>query len=259
MATNIIQLNERLLLNLEYVFNISLLSIIWYQLIKHKEVASTYFSDLEKKTLSWIKTILIIFFLFHVLWILEDICVLFFKEAKIFFVTTSNLLTLFIIMWLGYKGFTQSEIFISITEEKTKTNNTVAIKQVESLSLIVKDETLKSFKTVDTKIKEEQFYKDVKLNLRTLSEKVAIKERDLSKLIKLHTNQNFHQYINSFRVEEFKRLLNEEKHKQITLLGLATEAGFPSKSTFYAVFKTAEGMTPKQYVATLTTNEMGDK
>ncbi|MDB2526762.1 helix-turn-helix domain-containing protein, partial [Mariniblastus sp.] len=58
---------------------------------------------------------------------------------------------------------------------------------------------------------------------------------------------NFYQFINEFRIKKFKRLMETSKVQQFTLLGLAIESGFHSKSTFYAAFKKFEGMTPKQY------------
>ena len=64
-------------------------------------------------------------------------------------------------------------------------------------------------------------------------------------------NYFLNQLINNLRVNEFKMLIQSPKANQLSLLGLANEAGFSSKSTFYAAFKKLEGMTPKQYESSL--------
>jgi len=69
----------------------------------------------------------------------------------------------------------------------------------------------------------------------------------LSTIINQEAKTNFYNYINQFRVKEFKRLLQTPKAQQYSILGLAKEAGFNSKSTFYAAFKGIEGMAPKEY------------
>ena len=74
-------------------------------------------------------------------------------------------------------------------------------------------------------------------------------------MINTHTQNNFYHFTNQFRVEEFKKLLLSTKAKQLSLLGLAEEAGFYSKSIFYTVFKDAEGITPKQYQNQLKKSE----
>ncbi|MFA8436978.1 MAG: helix-turn-helix domain-containing protein, partial [Marinifilaceae bacterium] len=58
---------------------------------------------------------------------------------------------------------------------------------------------------------------------------------------------NFNDYINQFRVEEFKRLLQDPQFSKETLLAVAFEAGFNSKTTFNTAFKKFTGMTPSEY------------
>ena len=74
-------------------------------------------------------------------------------------------------------------------------------------------------------------------------------------MINEHSKTNFYQFINGFRVSEFKMLMQSPKAQQLSILGLAEEAGFSSKSTFYTAFKAVEGVTPKQYELSLKKSE----
>jgi AraC-like DNA-binding protein len=60
-------------------------------------------------------------------------------------------------------------------------------------------------------------------------------------------NQNFFDFINFYRVQEVKTRLNDPAEKHLTFVALAQEAGFNSKSAFYAAFKKHTKMTPSQF------------
>ena len=62
---------------------------------------------------------------------------------------------------------------------------------------------------------------------------------------------NFYKFINKFRVEKFKRLVESGDASKYTIMGLAHKAGFNSKSSFYEAFKLIEGTTPLQYLKNL--------
>ena len=59
--------------------------------------------------------------------------------------------------------------------------------------------------------------------------------------------QNFFDYVNNYRVEEFKKLVNDPAKKDDKLIFLAYDAGFNSKSTFNTAFKKFTGQTPSDY------------
>ncbi|MEO9477180.1 MAG: helix-turn-helix domain-containing protein [Cyclobacteriaceae bacterium] len=60
--------------------------------------------------------------------------------------------------------------------------------------------------------------------------------------------QNFNEYINSFRLENFKKNALNPANSHLTLFSIAFESGFNSKTVFNAFFKRVEGMTPKAWV-----------
>ena len=96
-------------------------------------------------------------------------------------------------------------------------------------------------------MKTEKPYLQPKISIGELSEKADIPVHYLSQIINEKLNQNFFDFINSYRVEEFKQLLAMPDNQNYTLLSLAFEAGFNSKSSFNAIFKKITGLTPSGF------------
>jgi len=95
---------------------------------------------------------------------------------------------------------------------------------------------------------EKKWFQNPSLSLRELAENVNISSNKLSWLLNERIGQNFNEYINTFRLENFKENALNPANSHLTLLGLAYESGFNSKSTFNAFFKKNEGMTPKAWM-----------
>ena len=97
-------------------------------------------------------------------------------------------------------------------------------------------------------MKEEKWFQNPSLSLRELAENVQIGSNKLSWFLNERIGQNFNEYINSFRLENFKEHALNPANSHLTLLALAYESGFNSKSVFNTFFKKTEGMTPKAWV-----------
>jgi len=93
----------------------------------------------------------------------------------------------------------------------------------------------------------EQAYLDQELSLQRLADRIGIPPRLLSDLINREFGQNVTDYINSYRIEEAKRRICDERYKNTTLLALAEDVGFKSKSNFNLLFKRQTTMTPTEY------------
>jgi AraC-like DNA-binding protein len=85
------------------------------------------------------------------------------------------------------------------------------------------------------------------LTLTELAEQLGMTRNELSSLINSEYGENFYSFVNLRRVEEAKRLLADPDKAHFTILSLAYEAGFPSKSTFHSAFKKSTGLTPTQF------------
>ena len=90
-------------------------------------------------------------------------------------------------------------------------------------------------------------YRNPTLSLSDLAAQLNLHRRQTSALINLRYRQNFNDYINGYRVRAIQESIRAGQHREHTLLALALEAGFNSKSTFNRVFKRETGFTPGQY------------
>ena len=97
-------------------------------------------------------------------------------------------------------------------------------------------------------MREEKWYQNPSLSLRSLSESLDISTNKLSWLLNERMGQNFNDCINSFRLENFKEIALNPANSHLSLLGLAYESGFNSKTVFNGFFKKTEGMTPKDWL-----------
>lgn len=94
----------------------------------------------------------------------------------------------------------------------------------------------------------ENCYTESELSLSELATKLGVHSNYLSQVINDKEGQNFYDYINRLRIDAFKRLAAAPKYQHYTLLALAFECGFNSKSTFNRCFKKATGVSPSDYL-----------
>ena len=92
-----------------------------------------------------------------------------------------------------------------------------------------------------------------KLTVTDVAKEMQIPRQHLSELFSVHLNTNFQDYLNGYRVEEFIKNLQNPDYQNFTLLGIAKEVGFNSKTSFYTTFKKLKGMTPLEYKKAMIT------
>ncbi|MCG8331759.1 MAG: helix-turn-helix domain-containing protein [Chitinophagales bacterium] len=97
-------------------------------------------------------------------------------------------------------------------------------------------------------LKEEMPYLNPTLSLRSLAQLVQIHPNQLSWILNQSIGKNFNTFINHYRIEHFKSLVVDPANSHISLIGLAFESGFNSKTVFNTYFKKETGITPKEYL-----------
>ena len=102
--------------------------------------------------------------------------------------------------------------------------------------------------TLDQILDGEQAFLRSDLSLRSLAEEVNVHPNSLSKFINDSLQTNFTDLVNGRRLKHFQKIALLPENSNLTLLGLAYESGFNSKTVFNTYFKKMNGKTPKQWV-----------
>ena len=91
------------------------------------------------------------------------------------------------------------------------------------------------------------YHRDPELSLGSLAEKLSLPPHELSRVINTVFKKGFNDLINEYRVMDAVRKMQDPAYDPITLLGIAFEAGFNSKTTFNRIFKQMTGKSPTEY------------
>jgi AraC-like DNA-binding protein len=92
-------------------------------------------------------------------------------------------------------------------------------------------------------------YLDPELTVNKLADHLAVSPKLLSAVLNGYLKKGFSAFVNEYRVAEVKEKILHPGNSHITLAGLARDSGFNSVATFQRVFKAAENMSPKEFVA----------
>lgn len=160
--------------------------------------------------------------------------------------------TLFI-FYLGYFGLKQGHIMTgypqvapAIIENASDTEPEPVAKYLKSG--LKEEEAHVHVETLIQYVVTEKPYVQSRLSIQDLAQALDVPVRHLSQVINEHLDQSFYDFINRYRVEEFKTRVADPRHKNYTLLSIAIDCGFNSKSSFNRIFKKFEGCTPTEYM-----------
>lgn len=153
------------------------------------------------------------------------------------------------VFFLGYWGYQQGSIF-SLHQNETAIHSTGML---HNESLTNEAYSVDSEKITNVMHKQKP-YLDPSLSLNHLAEITGFTTHHLSKVINKSLNKNFFEFVNSYRINEFKSMLMNPHYSNLTLLGIALECGFNSKSAFNRIFKEQTGITPGEYKKQITSS-----
>ncbi|MBN8650597.1 MAG: helix-turn-helix transcriptional regulator [Cytophagales bacterium] len=97
-------------------------------------------------------------------------------------------------------------------------------------------------------MEDQKFFLNPELTLAQLADHLAVQPNHLSQVINSMESKTFYDFINAWRIREFKKMVSLPQNQKYTLLALAFECGFNSKTAFYRNFKEATGQSPTQYL-----------
>jgi len=135
-------------------------------------------------------------------------------------------------------------------QNKDIIKNAVRPREKYSTSALLPETVRQVIPNLTQLMEKEKIFLDSDLTLRKLSRQLNIHYNHLSQIINEHMGKSFNDYINYYRIEEAKKLLTDPKTAGKTILEIAYDTGFYTKSVFNTAFKKFTGMTPSQYKKT---------
>lgn len=221
------------------------LFVISRRLLQHRKNIKNEFSNIDEINLNWIWYVIHCLILFYSLYILLIPILIHFPNPYSHFNKIVMIMISFLIYGIGYRGLIQPVIFSgNLNKIEPDINNKKYLKSLLDANKI-NDDFLRLKKLMD----EKKIYKNIDLKLSDLSSELKTTNHNLSQVINIKTGNNFYDFINSYRIEEIKKLLSKpENIRRYTILSLAYDAGFNSKATFNKFFKKVTGLTPTDYI-----------
>ncbi|MBW6536710.1 MAG: helix-turn-helix domain-containing protein [Mariniphaga sp.] len=203
------------------------------------------FSTPKNSNLAWLRTLVYVFGAVWTALMLFAILHHIFQLFSWMFCTHGLALSLSVfILLIGYFGLRQKEIFhsgldydLSNSPEKVKYAST-------GLSAENARQTGERLKAL---MKTEKPFLNPELSLPQLAEMLDVPAYQLSQVINSNFNQNYFDFVNTYRVEEVKTKICDPAFGHLSFLGIAFESGFNSKSAFNRIFKKTTGKTPTHY------------
>lgn len=133
--------------------------------------------------------------------------------------------------------------------ETMQEDNIVEEKHVSYKTTRLSDEECKRLlKALSSVMKEQKPYTNPDLKSSDLAAMIGTKSHSLSFLFNQYLKKSFYDYVNEYRVGEFKRLVDETDISRYTLTALSEKCGFSSRASFFRHFKAITGITPAEYI-----------
>ncbi|NBA86543.1 helix-turn-helix domain-containing protein [Emticicia sp. CRIBPO] len=213
-------------------FSVFYASLSLSLIFRHQKRIMGNFSNLHQSRLRWVKWVALFIIFYHLLCMIPALAAEKFSNHYLHGIFSS--VNVIFIYWVGISGLGQANISFddNVEEAGNDPKNSQEDTRFSDLAEII--------------IKKE-LYKDPQLTLNSLAAQTGFTRNEISNLINKNAHTNFNVFINTYRVEEAKRLLKDTAYDHLNMLGIATEAGFNSKATFFAVFKQHMGKSPGSF------------
>lgn len=237
-------------------------------LISYQRSIRHIFSDTSRLNLQWARYLVNGYMVIAVATaILVALMIVYPSYFNVLFALDVSLMSPYVYL-ASYKGISQPTVW----QLKSGTSKEKVEEEMHEAELVEiethKREKLEEVKTVesDTKNKEvvdrilalmdrDKLYQETELTLQDLANRIQFPSYLVSQAINEGLKKNFYDLVNGYRVEEAKRLLLDPKNNNYTILSVAFEAGFNSKTTFNTVFKKFTGQTPSDFKVRRMENE----
>lgn len=144
---------------------------------------------------------------------------------------------------------------VPVAEESSTPVEVKPVSEEKYKSVKVSPEECKRLaKKLEVVMHRDKPYMHPDLKIADLAIAIDTSAHTLSYLFNQYLKHNYYDYINDYRIAEFKRLVNTDEYAKYTLSALAEHCGFSSRASFFRYFKKATGITPNEYIRSIGKN-----
>jgi AraC-like DNA-binding protein len=210
--------------------------------LKHYEIELlNNFAEIDDKNLAWLRHTFIGGLVLTSFWVLTAILDFFSNHVFMSLVYLVWIGLSILILWIGYsmiirQGLLESSLF-AVTEKEERANGN------SELSAKTDDHYQRLLHLMD----DNKLYTNPNLNMTLLAEQLELSNGYVSQILNHKEGKNFFEFINEYRVQQVKTKMADPAFDHYTILAIAQDAGFKSKSTFNSVFKRMTGKTPSEF------------
>jgi AraC-like DNA-binding protein len=241
----------RIIYSVCFLLSITIYSALGFiQIRRHQENLKNLVSFTSQKiTLNWLKVLAISFYLvFFVLFILGGLDMIGNYIPFDPYFVIFGFIALFSIVYSFY-GIKQPVIFGEIVHQD---HHEKKEPEKYSRSGLKESQAEKYLKKLLAYMETGKPFLDGNLTIHDLSRKTGISRHHITQVLNEKYKRNFFTFINEYRVKDVMERFSDPKYNNYTILAIAFDSGFNSKTTFNTFFKSQTGMTPSQYREKMT-------
>jgi AraC-like DNA-binding protein len=217
------------------------------------------FSSIDKIKFGWLRNITYLAIAVLAVFGIENVLLLSGINLSNYFNLSSALIAVYVYA-LGYLGLFKSEVFAAPAlvdsighyadrdyQRRMEKAEKLPVSQKYEKSGLSEEMAKRYLRQLLDLMEKKKPYADSELTLNQLAEMLSISPHNLSEVINTQLGQNFFDFVNHYRLEKVKKDLADPAKRHLTLLAIAFDAGFNSKSSFNAIFKKLTNLTPSEY------------
>ncbi len=187
----------------------------------------------------WTKALLTVMTLIAIVWAATIFGSILFNIQGIAYFSPIEIILVIFIYWIGLKGYQHTRVVYISDQKAAKTYaDTLPAEEAEACIILLKKA-----------MENDKLYLDPVLTVNKLAEKLELNSRIISAVLNRELKKGFSEFVNEYRINEVKIKMLQPENKHITIAGIAFDSGFNSVATFQRTFKSAENITPKQFIS----------
>ena len=211
-------------------------------IIRYRKKIKDYYSSIDKLSLTWMLYVVGAFFIMWMVdlftFILSDLEIID-QNIESYLTFISLLINFVFAILIFYKALQHPEYFTGLPGEEKQ--------QKYEHSRLSEKEKVEYLQKLENHFNDDKPYLNPELTISDVASRLNISAKYLSQVINETIGKNFYDFINSYRIEEAKKQLNEGLDSKKTVLEVLYESGFNSKSAFNNAFKKQTGFTPTEF------------